>query len=394
MQVKPLSKSSIAKAGYAILLVAAALSVTPAAAQDFFGWRHRGYTYYEPAPVFAPPPYAVRDPYGPRGPQRALDGLSARQVEAMLARRGLQMVRPVQRNGKVYLADVRTRNGAPARLVIDGYYGEILQRFPGAHPPRPPAPMGREARAPDSTDRGLALPPGAPRVITGIEPPPALRNVNPAPARAGQKQRPKKKVAARPAPALRAPVQPPIAPPVATAPPPPAVSAPAVSPPAQTALPPVAARPAEPIAPPVIAPPAVSPRADPARAGASALPSEPAQTVEPLDKPVAKAAVPAAVPAPPPAARVAPEPLAAPPVAALPPARREQTAPSADPKRTGIDLPPAAPVILPDSGKREEASSRRIRNPRVIYPGGNGGAPAPEATPAKPGQPVPVAPLF
>lgn len=369
MQVKPKSNSSIVTAGYATAaLIMAGMPIAPASAQDFFGWSHRGYTYFEPAPVHVPPPYVVRDPYGPRGPQRALDGLSARQVEAMLARRGLQLVRPVQRNGKIYLADVRTRRGDQARLVVDGYYGDILQRFPGAHPPRPPAPMGRMARVPDNTDRGLGLPPGAPRVITGVEPPPPLLNANPSPARAGKKQRPKKKVAARPAPVPRA-SMPPAATPLAVAPPaaasPALAPAPVVSAPAQTPAPAVAARS---VAPVVIAPPAAAPRPEPARTRTSALPREPAQTVEPLEQPVAKAAI----PAPPPVTRAAP--------------------PAA--KSSGIDLPPAAPVILPDTGKREEASSRRIRNPRVVYPGGADGAPAPMVTPAQPGKPVPVAPLF
>lgn len=55
-----------------------------------------------------------------------------------LIRRGYRVVSALQRNGGVYLADVRDRRGHRQRLVLDAYSGAVLQSF-SFGPPRPMA---------------------------------------------------------------------------------------------------------------------------------------------------------------------------------------------------------------------------------------------------------------
>lgn len=435
LSVASLSVASLSAASLGLVLA----SHVPAQAQGWFGDRDRGYTYYEPAPVFAPPPYYSGEPdYDRRSLRRPDHGVRALlpgEVRALVARRGMRLVGPLQRNGRVYLADVRTRSGQPLRLVIDGYYGQVLQTFPGVGPalgpqregiPRPPANIGRRvARLPERPERridekpsGGELPPGAPTVIPGVEAPPPLQ-VSPADrVETKKKSNARRKTAARtprpvPRPAALDP-QPPIAPPAA-APALPEVSAPApVEPrlPAQASVPEPASEPA----PAVAAPP--SPRAEPPAAmpvtpSISAVSPEPPQTVEPLAKPQASRNENDTV-KPPEPARQAIVPEAAPAPTVQPPASKKAS--SVSPKASAkmppdlIPLPPEAPVSIPV--KPDEANLKRLRNSRVVYPGApqrnveigrakgdlakgdSAPAVAPlDAPPVKRNAPVPVAPL-
>jgi hypothetical protein len=99
----------------ALASMVAGLSAAPARAQFFGGF-------------FDIPPRSQ--------PDEAMPGAI---VARRLAARGLYLIGPMQRNGGVYLADVRDRGGHRRRLVIDAYSGGILQIFAYEETPRPPA---------------------------------------------------------------------------------------------------------------------------------------------------------------------------------------------------------------------------------------------------------------
>lgn len=76
--------------------------------------------------------------------------MSPDEIYMRLTRAGYQVIGRLQRNDRVFLADVIDRRGHQQRLVIDGFQGGIVQRFQVAgHPPS-------TAEAP----YGLGSPPG------------------------------------------------------------------------------------------------------------------------------------------------------------------------------------------------------------------------------------------
>jgi hypothetical protein len=102
--------SRVSAAALGIVLTAA-FSGSPARAQ-FFGWGWQS----------------------PQAPQLEAPATIYRRLLA----RGFDPIAALQRNGGVYLADVRDRYGRRERLVVDAYSGAILQTF-AFGPPRPPA---------------------------------------------------------------------------------------------------------------------------------------------------------------------------------------------------------------------------------------------------------------
>jgi hypothetical protein len=76
------------------------------------------------------------------------DSMRGEDVVSMLQDRGLELLGPVHRNGRVYIVDVRTPRGVAQRLIIDANDGRVLQRFRFGPPryeaamPRPPNDAG------------------------------------------------------------------------------------------------------------------------------------------------------------------------------------------------------------------------------------------------------------
>ncbi|HVB88746.1 MAG TPA: hypothetical protein VND97_00960 [Beijerinckiaceae bacterium] len=89
----------------------------------------------------------------------------ARTIYRRLEERGYEPTRPLQRNGGVYLADVRTRRGSRQRLVVDAYSGAILQSFSYG----PPRPMENIPIVPRGYDRGPAYVSRYPREVEPYE---------------------------------------------------------------------------------------------------------------------------------------------------------------------------------------------------------------------------------
>jgi hypothetical protein len=71
------------------------------------------------------------------------DAMRGEDVVSMLQDRGLELMGPIHRNGRVYIVDVRTPRGAPQRLILDAYDGHVLQRF-RLGPPRYEASLARQ----------------------------------------------------------------------------------------------------------------------------------------------------------------------------------------------------------------------------------------------------------
>lgn len=98
------------------------------------------------------------------------EGLDPGDVQGMLEDRGLALMRPLHRNGGVYIADVEGPRGVRQRLIIDAESGRIVQRFRtngpryGEYQPRPPADLGETG--PNSQGPFTAEPNAPPAVIT------------------------------------------------------------------------------------------------------------------------------------------------------------------------------------------------------------------------------------
>lgn len=106
------------------LLVASLGVAAPAHAQVFFNaWGDSFSTRFGPG---EPPPGAFRD----EAPLRRAE------IRDLLARRGYTIQTPIQRNGDVFIVEVVDQRNRFARLIVDAYDGQILERFAGA-PPRP-----------------------------------------------------------------------------------------------------------------------------------------------------------------------------------------------------------------------------------------------------------------
>ena len=230
----------------AFAITACGLAASGAQAQSAYWWAPTpGYGYVPPMPIYRqapsryiPGPVYPREIYQPDvyEPAPRARPLNPAQVRSMLNQRGLRVTGAPQRNGGVYVADVRDRTGAERRLIIDGYYGRVLQTFPGGA-----ARHGRPAQGPQlagrpldpDVDTDVIMPGSGPRVIPGIgglEKP----GVN-----QPKKKKPVKKIAAKPPAAKTAPS-----------------ALPAQPPPAATIDPPIA----EPALPPAAISPAPEPR--------------------------------------------------------------------------------------------------------------------------------------
>ncbi len=81
-----------------LALAVALVVATPAAAQSFF-------SYYE---------------------------MSPRQIAGMLADDGYEIRGPMYRRGDVYICDVISVSGRPARLIVDAHDGHVVERFASA----------------------------------------------------------------------------------------------------------------------------------------------------------------------------------------------------------------------------------------------------------------------
>lgn len=286
-----------------------------------------GYGLVPPAPIYrpvapryAPVPVYPDDDFEPAPRARRLSG---GDVSRMLRARGMRVTAMPTRNGGVFVADVEDRNGNPRRVIIDGYYGRVLQTFPSAafRPPQPAGP--RYAGRPPEPDVDTDIMPPAgngPSVIPGIGPRGEQTEGQRPRATQQKKKQPAKKVATRP------PAQPkPSAMPVA-----PASPAAPMTPPLQEAAPPVAAPPP-----------------------AAALP--PPAVVRPAPAPVTPVAPPPATATPIPAAPAPVTPAAR--EAAVPPAEAPVTPPSAPAPATGA----AGPATEPPSEPTTERPRRRVR---------------------------------
>lgn len=277
-RVFPLKSFSLA----AVSALAATLAASmPASAQTiFFGWGPSPeYGLRPPAPIYRP--VAPRYVPAPAFPDDDLEGpqarrLSGAEVSRILRARGMRVSGMPIRNGGVYVADVYDRAGNPRRLIVDGYYGRVIQTFPGAAigaEPRIPGP--RLAGRPPAPDIDADMP--SPTVIPGVGPGSAEPRTQKPKARQSGPNKPAKTAAK---PALAAP--PPVTPPKAVAPaavlpaaPEPALPAPA---PEQPAAAPVA-----PPAPATAAAPPVEPVIIPAPDAAAPAPADKEAATPPPD---------------------------------------------------------------------------------------------------------------
>jgi hypothetical protein len=293
----------------------------PARAQNvIFGWGPSvSYGYVPPAPIYSysVPRYApapvYRDDFYEDVPRARR--LNPAEVRAMLNARGLRVTRPPFRNGAVYVADIRDRAGNERRVIVDGYYGRVLQSFPAQalrEPARPgPRVAGRPAIPDVDTDMRQ---PSRPTVIPGVG---ASRPATPGsqkPRATDQQKKPAKSLAAKP----------PVAAPVVPLPSTPAPDTGAAAPPLSGTS---QGNPPAPIAPP-----------------AAALPADPVPAVSPA-------------PASPPALKVTPAPeiVTAPPssaepqtpaaVAPAPQAVREAEPPAERPRRKVRFIKPDSPTV-------------------------------------------------
>jgi hypothetical protein len=337
-----------------LMVAAAGVFTAPAQAQNvIFGWGPSvSYGYVPPAPIYSysAPRYApapvYRDDFYEDVPRARR--LNPAEVRAMLNARGLRVTRPPFRNGAVYVADIRDRAGNERRVIVDGYYGRVLQSFPAQalrEPARPgPRVAGRPAIPDVDTDMRQ---PSRPTVIPGVG---ASRPSTPGlqkPRETDQQRKPAKSLAAKPPAAAPSAIPAPsTATPSVGTPTPPLTGTSPDSPPAAT-VPSAAALPAEP-APAVILAPA----------------SPPAPTVIPTPEIVT--APPAAEPQSPAGAAPAPQAVRE----AEPPAERPRRkvrfikpdSPTvANPNVPGGQIIPApelpAPVALPRSAEASPASA-------------------------------------
>ncbi|MGE3248543.1 MAG: hypothetical protein AB7J19_19655 [Beijerinckiaceae bacterium] len=355
----------------------------PAQAQVFFDWWSQPTIVYE------------------RGYNEML---GRRDIRRIVAAEGYAMRRPLRRNGRVYVADVENARGVPFRLIIDGFHGEVVQRFRHGGPPRPPEnlrsrrysvlpePQGRDYDNPyyrGGPDRDLAPPVLAPR--KKAEPP---RRAKRKPAR-----RSKTRTASRPAQnvAPKAIESRPVAPPVVP-PPVPAAAAPkpAKATAGRTVTPPETKRNRTNTS--VAAPPVVPPGEAPEAARKTVRSnSDPAPKRSPVSK---QKDAPAAVTAARSGDETSVERTRKPKVRFVKPKQKPEEKP-AQPKQASRTIlpPPAAPAAVKVPVQKREAS----RKPRVVYPGpqqSNVARPRVKGAPLDdPGKrrdiakPVPVAPL-
>jgi len=120
----------------------------PAQAQVWFEYR----TWSTPRYYDEPPPRVLAPAPLPRSAIRSIVG-----------ERGFEVIGPIARRGEVYFVPVEDMRGRRARLVVDAFDGEILDRLAAAGPPRPPAEIERGHRdfGPPSS-RGRLARPGLP----------------------------------------------------------------------------------------------------------------------------------------------------------------------------------------------------------------------------------------
>lgn len=380
--------SLLALAGISVAVLAS--SAQQADAQVGVWWGPR-YSYYDypPPPRFYRPVPAYRDydvEPAPRGYAPSAGGLSAKQVRSRLGSQGYRVAGQVKRNRGVYVADVRTPSGERQRVIVDAYYGQIVQRFPGAfgEPPRPPGRIpGRNyaARPADpEIDTDVLRPDAGPTVIPSITSPeaPARRKQT----KQKQKKKPAKTIAAKP-PVEPAPA-PTAIPPVVKAPPttapsaaeqqsrqpapfaePPAPATTAVPPPAVVVPPPVAAVPPTQATPPVEKKSVERPPVEPAPSTAALPPAEPAPATPAPAEPESGPAT-----ATPPASEPSPV------TGATPPAEKPAE-PDAQPQKKAVQEP------APDRPRRKVRFIRPIDKPQAEPEGQTGGllVPIPEAPP-------------
>ncbi len=245
-----------------------------------------GYGYVPPMPIYRPEPRYFPRPDFPediyeRGPRAR--PLSPAQVRNMLNERGMRVTGAPTRNGRVFVADVRDRNGIERRVIVDGLHGQVLQSFPAslvrqARPPVGPGQGGQvyAGRPLDPEVDPDYVPQIEPRVIPGIgrngasehKPLPGSRISN------QKKGKPAKKIAAKPPIGKIAPGVAPLAPALAA----PSVPAPAVAAPVTPVAPaPVQAAP-EQVPQPVATTPAM-----PAENNAAPIsPATPAASTSPV----------------------------------------------------------------------------------------------------------------
>ncbi len=220
-----------------------------------------GYGYVPPMPIYRselryyPRPEYPEDIYE-RGPRAR--PLGPAQVRNMLNERGMRVTGAPARNGRVFVADVRDRNGNLRRVIVDGLNGEVLQSFPG----QAPAGQVYAGRPVDPAVDPDYVPQNEPRVIQGIGRSGGLTNKPLPGARIStqKKGKPAKKTAAKPPAARAVPAATPmVPPPLVPASAAPVVPAPAIAAPRTPVAPaplqttpeqqpqPVAATPAVPI---------------------------------------------------------------------------------------------------------------------------------------------------
>lgn len=325
----------------------------------FWGWGPSvSYGYVPPAPIYRPlPPRYVPAPVYPGGmydDEPRARRLTPAQVRSTLNARGLRVTSVPTRNGGVFVADVSDRAGNQRRVIVDGYYGRILQTFPAHAVREMPAPGPRYAGRPLDPDVDTdEVSPRGPVVIPGIGSGRSEPSGQRPRASEQKKKKPTKAIAAKPPAAVPA----------------------AIPAPAAVAPEPVTAAPAAPL--PAPAPvEAVTPR-----------PAPPVAAVPPVQP------EPRVIPAPP----AAPAPIPAPQQAVAPPA--SEPPPSATPGSTAAPVtgePDPATTPAPRATTEEPPADRPRRRVRFIKPDSptvaNPNVPGGQLVPIPEPPPVVVAP--
>ena len=279
---------------------------TAASAQAVYWWAPSpGYGYLPPLPVYRParqylpaPVYPSEYPGYQYAPASRARALNPAQIRGILGEQGLRLSGAPTRNRDVYVADVRDSRGNQRRLIIDGYNGQLLQSFPGpaarqALPLREqrlriesdPARSRYAGRPVDPEIDPDIMPPDGPAVIPGVGPGFGSRGILERGSPQGadplrprvtnqKKNKPAKRLAAKPPVVKTVPAALPLPPAPASA------IAPQVQQPAPAALPaPAAPPPAEAIS-----------STPPAGAAASAVTGQPPVAAAPVQQGAQKAA--------------------------------------------------------------------------------------------------------